>query len=87
MTIWKYEIKITNEQTLELPLNAEILIAQRQYDTPCVWVKVEERIGQKEKRTIEVFGTGHPMSDEPRRYIGTIQIAGGGLVWHVFERL
>ena len=86
MTIYKYPIKITDSQKVKLPLNAEILTVQMQGETLCLWAKVEE-VGNTstEERTIEVFGTGHPMSDDARRYIGTIQIHVGAL-WHVFER-
>lgn len=85
MTIYKYPIKITDEQKVKLPLNAEILTAQMQGDTLCLWAKVEEGNTSMEERTIEVFGTGHPMSDNNRRYIGTTQMHGGALIWHVFE--
>lgn len=86
MTIYKYPIKITSTQKVKLPINAEILTAQMQGDTLCLWAKVEEG-NSTEDRTIEVFGTGHPMSDDARRYIGTTQMHGIALlVWHVFER-
>jgi hypothetical protein len=32
-----------------------------------------------------VYGTGHPVVDEPRKYVGTFQMRGGLLVFHVFE--
>jgi hypothetical protein len=86
VTIYKYPIKIADSQKVKLPLNAEILTAQTQGETLCLWAKVEERNTDTEERTIEVFGTGHPMSDDARRYIGTTQMQGGALVWHVFER-
>lgn len=86
MTIYKYPIKLTDTQTLKLPINGEILTAQMQGDTLCLWAKVDENITGTEERIIEVFGTGHPMSDDHRRYIGTTQMHGGALIWHVFER-
>lgn len=86
MTIYKYPIKITDTQKVKLPINAEILTAQMQGDTLCLCAKVHEGNTSMEERTIEVFGTGHPMSDDARRYIGTTQMHGGALIWHVFER-
>lgn len=86
MTIYKYPIEITDCQKVRMPFNAEILTAQMQGDTLCLWANVEEH-ASLEERTIEVFGTGHPMSYENRRYIGTTQMHGGALVWHVFERV
>ena len=97
MTICKYPVKFTDAQKVGLlgayavtillkpPINAEILTAQMQGDTLCLWAKVEEG-NSTEERTIEVFGTGHPMSDDDRRYIGTTQAHGGVMCWHVFER-
>lgn len=38
-----------------------------------------------EERTIEIFGTGDPMSGRVRSYIGTVQDV-ELFVWHVFER-
>lgn len=36
--------------------------------------------------TIRIFGTGHTIQDADRlEYIGTIQMCGGALVFHVFK--
>lgn len=86
MTIYKYPIKLTDSQKVKLPINAEILTAQMQDDTLCLWAKVEESNTSMEERIIDIFGTGCPISDEHRRYIGTTQMHGGALIWHVFER-
>lgn len=87
-TIYKYEI-YTGSQTIEMPKDAEILCVQRQLDSACVWAIVETSEDTEFKK-IDVFRTGHPISDEigfHREYIGTYQEAGGGLIWHVFERI
>lgn len=85
MTIYKYQIKITDTQKVEMPIDAEILTAQMQGDALCLWAKVEEG-NTIEERTINVFGTGRQMSDGvDRRYIGTTQTHGGALIWHIFE--
>ncbi len=83
-TIWKFPLEIIGEQHLNLPEGAEILTAQMQGGTLCLWALVSPG-SPKQQRTIEIFGTGHPMSDAERRYIGTAQMAGGSLVWHIFE--
>lgn len=88
MTIYKYPLKIEDTQKVNLPINAEILTAQTQGDTLCLWAQVHEGNTSMEERTIEVFGTGHAMRDDyARRYIGTAKQFGGALVWHVFERV
>ena len=86
-TIWKFELETTDNQTIEMPVNAEILTVQTQNGIPCIWVLVDPT-ETKEKRFIEVFGTGHDVYYDmgvSRSYLGTYQLQGGSLVFHVFE--
>lgn len=86
MTIYKYPIEVTDFQKVKLPLNAKILTAQTQNGFLCLWAQVEEKNTTIEERSIEIFGTGHPMTDTlNRKYISTVQMKGGSLVFHVFE--
>ncbi len=87
MKIFKYPLAHTTTQQVEVPLDSVILTVQVQYGTPCLWAQVNDKNTNTEKRTIEIFGTGYPMSDDARQYIGTFQLADGQLVFHVFERL
>lgn len=84
--IWKYEIEPTDVQQIELPIGAEILCVQTQFDKPCIWALVDPK---QELEPIGVFtyGTGHPIPTEPykHKYIGTYQLEGGSLVFHVFS--
>lgn len=85
--IWKFPLEIEGEQVLQMPLGSEILCAQVQEGRLCLWAIVDSEM-PRERRTIVIVGTGHPMG-EPADYdyIGTAQMNGGALVWHVFERL
>lgn len=86
--IWKFPLKTTDAQKLSLPKGAEILCVQTQFNEPCLWALVEE--GNTEFRVFETFGTGHPVHCDmgvDRKYIGTYQLDGGSLVFHVFERI
>lgn len=86
MTIWKYEIGVTDEQTVMVPEGAEILCVQMQGTTPCLWALVNPKL-KPAPRTIEIHGTGNPQAPETAaHYIGTFQQFGGRLVWHVFEK-
>lgn len=87
MTTYKYTLTIEDRQTVLMPLNSTILTVQMQYNTPCLWAMVDPDVGEQEARSIEFFGTGRPMDDNNRAYIGTIQQGGGQLIWHIFERL
>jgi hypothetical protein len=84
-TIWKYPLQITDLQNVLMPEGAQLLSAQMQGDTLCLWALVNPK-ASKRVRTIEIIGTGNPCEDVPRKYISTTQMAGGALIWHVFER-
>ena len=84
-TVFKYCIPIDDEFTLEMPMDAEILAFQVQHEVPCIWAKVDTR-RQSETISFKMFGTGHPMEDtDTLKYIGTAQMSGGSLVWHLFK--
>lgn len=88
-TIYKYELELSDSQTIYMPKGAEILTVQVQDGRPVIWVLVAPSKGRaKEERMIETFGTGNPIESEniERRYIGTYQMMGGSLIFHVFER-
>lgn len=83
--IWKYPLDVIGLQRIEMPAKAEILTVQMQGDTICLWALVEPS-NDKTKRGIFIIGTGHSVGvDELGRYVGTFQINGGALVFHVFE--
>lgn len=82
--IWKFEIETTDNQTIGMPVGAEILTVQTQYGKPCLWALVNPD-GNKEQRHIEIIGTGNPVKEASRIYIGTYQLRDGALVFHVFE--
>ena len=86
-TIWKFELETTANQTIEMPVNSEILSVQTQNEIPCIWVLVDPT-KTKEKRFIEVFATGIEVHDGigvSRNYLGTYQLHRGFFVFHVFE--
>lgn len=81
-TIYKYELSIVNEQTLEIPGYAKLLDVQMQNGTPCIWALVDTTEA-KRSRIIQIFGTGHN-TEKAGTYIATFQT--GPLVFHVFEK-
>lgn len=88
-TIYKYELEITDKQSLFIPKNGVILSAQEQFNNIFIWVLVDSD-NEKEERFFEVFGTGNPIYEDmgvDRSYIGTVQTHDNNLVWHIFERL
>ena len=67
-----------------MPEGAKILCAQMQGSSPCVRAEVDPD-APLETRRIGIAGTGHGLARELVRYIGTVQMYHGGLVWHVYE--
>ena len=85
MKIFKYQLEITDEQTVLMPIGANILSLQLQNGIPCVWALVDEISGDEE-RTFFTYGTGNPIdpfSKSERKFLGTYQL-NNGLVFHVF---
>lgn len=85
--IWKFPILPTNNK-VEMPEDAEVLTAQMQGSTLCIWALVDPS-ADKVKRDIVVVATGHEISkaedleDSARRHVGTVQV--GDLALHVFD--
>lgn len=81
-TIYKYPIKITNEQEISMPQDAKVIHAGLDpQGTPCVWAVVDtER--ETEPVSILVYGTGNPMNYFPHEHVGSF--TQGPFVWHVF---
>lgn len=85
--IWKYELNTHSQQTIKMPKGAEILTVQNQIGIPCIWALVDPK-AEMEDIIIETSGTGQAIGYDmgtSRKYIGTYQMAGGNLIFHVFQ--
>ena len=88
-SIFKYQLKTTDQQFVKLPVGAEILTIQTQFEEPQLWALVDPE-NETENRCIEIFGTGNPVYCDmgvERKYISTYQLSGGNYVFHAFERM
>ena len=86
--VWKFEIPINDYFELVMPEKAKILYVDVQKDLPCLWALVDpEPNHPKEKRKFRFAGTGHPITQEPETliHIGSFQMNGGDLIFHIFE--
>lgn len=82
-TIWKFPIRATDEFELVMPAGAEILHVETQREVPYIWARVlPER--PSVTRRFKVRGTGHQV-DVDCKHVGTFMLAGGDLVFHLFE--
>ena len=92
-TIWRFVLRIDDEQTLQMPMGAQILSVAKKDGELSLWARVQTN-RTKEDRTILMRGTGHPYPTDPCRFLGTIvdtrEIEGAGIsktfVWHLFEK-
>ena len=89
--IYKYQLRVTDHQLVELPEGAEILTIQIQSHQPVLWalVDIENAATNKfDDRSIVIIGTGNPIPvkyNKKLQYLDTFQMADGRLIWHVFE--
>lgn len=84
ITIHKYPLKITDNQTLYLPRDAQILSVQMQGDQLCLWALIDTD-APLYASDFGIYGTGNyvPTLPSPRRHLATVQDH-RGLVWHIF---
>jgi hypothetical protein len=88
MTTKIYKYEISPKCDLQLPRGALVLSVGCQGDSLFLWAEVQPEAREKESRHFVVYGTGHEIPETAgvvRKFIGTAQMHGGSLVWHVFE--
>ena len=83
--IWKFPLSLQDKTVITMPRSAVILCVQTQFNKPYLWALIHEIDGPKIERTYTTYGTGHKHKAITGRYIGTYQLDGGALVFHVFE--
>lgn len=88
--IWKFPLLDAHRQAITMPCGAKIIGVQvLEYgDQGIVLYAITNKPNDEEtveKRIIEIIGTGHPIDDKARNYIGSVQKYRGALAWHVFE--
>jgi hypothetical protein len=100
--IYKYPLKITDTQRIEMPVESKILSVVVQskdisfisepviIEELVVWALVDEEnylVSPKTTiRTIHIIGTSNSIPEVQLNFIGTVQTH-NGFVWHIFEEL
>ena len=87
-TIWKYVLKLTDVQDIEIPHGSILLSVQTQNEDPCLWVLVYDTEAEKEVIRLRTIGTGHNITADdfnPKDFLGTYQLRNGAFVAHVFQ--
>lgn len=86
--VWKYPVPFPGPDlfTIRMSEGAEVLTVQLQHGGPQIWVLADPSgPNMAEARHFRIAGTGHPISEEITKYVGTFQYAGGALIFHLFE--
>lgn len=84
--IFKYELEITDEQYVNMPIGAHIISAKEQNGKLCVCAIIDSRYSEKPK-LIMMVGTGHDINfaigEYSLNFVDTVLMS-NGLVFHVF---
>ena len=80
--IWKYTLNPLN--TIELPVDAEILSVDEQNGEICMWVALTPEMDAYPRRFI-IYATGDTIEFPVYKHIGTVKLNDGSLIFHVFE--
>lgn len=84
-SVWKFPLRVEDEQTIEVPVGTEPLKAEMQNGELCLWMLVDTDVSFCRKKVL-VFGTGHKVNDTIDRsdYVDSFMMHNGALVFHVF---
>lgn len=84
-TIWKYELEITDIQTIEMPVNAKILCVRVHKNKPHLWVLLDPD-NDKTAYIFRTIDTGECIEKTFNGlYIGTYQLMNGQYVGNLFQ--
>lgn len=86
LAIYKYPMPVPSDlDVLDMPAGARVLSVAVQDGVPCVWALVDPAAPLR-PRAFAWRGTGHDASGlEAARFVGTVLMADGRLVFHLFE--
>ena len=86
--IYKWELRLTDVQKIEMPIDSQILSIKKQNNNVYLWALVDKNIEIVEDKNIYIYGTGRLINEENRKhnvsFIDTI-IMDNGFSWHFFE--
>lgn len=81
--VYKYLFHISDWITLTMPEGAEPLCVHVQNGEPCLWARIT--VGRPPvAHHFRIAGTGHDLGSNVGRHIGSFELSGGALVFHVF---
>ena len=82
-TIYKYHLKV-GLNSIDLPLEAEVVHIAEQYGQLQMWVE-QDPTRPVLNRQFSVYGTGHYIYNNNEHHLATVVL--GDFVWHVYEEM
>lgn len=74
-----------DEVQLYMHHGAEVIHVGEQHGQLCIWALIDES-APRQHRSFRIAGTGHDVDCTTwNKYLGTVHLAGGALIFHVFE--
>lgn len=86
-SVWKYTLQAVEHQEIHIPYEAKILSVQAQHNEIVLYALVRTGEPLKERLEVAVYGTGHDIPSaiaEKYTFLGTVPLANGNLMFHVF---
>jgi len=80
--IWKFTLRDTGRNDIDVPHGAQFLNCQVQGERACIWMLVDPT-APKEARKFDIIATGEEVPGD-MKYLATFLSYGGMLVWHLF---
>lgn len=85
--VFRYRLDLAEAPTLDLPAGAEVVSVAPPRDLSSsldLWAVVDPDRATV-KRHFRIAGTGHPLPDDAARFLGTVPMSQGSVIFHVFE--
>jgi len=92
-TVWKFpcnldEVNDNNQIVFNMPAGAKVISTEVQHGIVVIWAVIDDQVPEVQRRRFEFVGTGAPLlqsETKEYRFVGTVMLISGNLVWHVFE--
>lgn len=94
--VWRYELDVTDEQEIEMPIGARFLGAEihcHDFQKINIWVEVPSAVfheGELKSHMMHTYrfmitGTGRPVWSDHRLHLSTVVDRKRSLVWHLYQ--
>jgi hypothetical protein len=84
--VYKYTLELVSDtMQLDMPKDSQLLRFDMQHGQPRIWALIDTSERAVETRHLRIAGTGHPIAEPIKWYVGSVLMTEGMLVLHLFE--